>query len=582
MRKLLATLLACLAMQAGAYAGASLDSRQLPEFHFAVMGDNRPFWNAEDVVTQNEHFMANIERTNASGADFAVIVGDLIHGYTDDTDLIERQWDAYDDAIRRFTVPLYSVAGNHDIWNEKSKRIWLQRRGPLYFSWSHKGCHFIALNSEIPGQMDRIAGEQLEWLRHELEKARSARRIFVFVHKPLWTLKPEGPGEQNQWMREVHPLLARHGVDTVFAGHHHHYLLYPPLDGVRYVVTGGAGAEIGPYRLAGDFFHVLDVTVRGRSSEFRILTAEGSLPPDSVTTQKVAALHRMLSVEPLRRLPEEGPLEIALRVSNPTDREARAVVTWDTRGTTWRAEQQQAPVPAGGQAALTVSAYPGERLFPLPKARVELVREQAKLFGWEFLPRAFVEVGRFVTQWNVVGPFDLGYRDRTAAERADAKRFTSMPRKGWDEPLPPEEKVDLAGIYTGKGGRTVHWQLVRAGADGVVDLDALYAREDYAVACAVCYVFAPAAGRYQMTIGSDDSVLVRINGEEAWRFDGQRAATPDSDAFEADLRRGWNEVLLKVADRRGGWGFCLRVVDPGGTLRFSAAPPAAARAAPRW
>ncbi|MGD2176037.1 MAG: metallophosphoesterase [Candidatus Brocadiaceae bacterium] len=543
------------------------------DFHFVVMGDNRPKWNAEDVVTQNEDFIGNIERTNARQPDFAVIVGDLIHGYTDDADMIERQWDAYEEACRRFEVPFYSVIGNHDVWDEQSERIWRERYGPLYFSWDHRGCHFIALDSEVVGEMDRITGEQLRWLKQDLEAASEARRIFVFLHKPLW---PQGnAAERNQWHTDVHPLLARHGVDTVFAGHHHRYGLEPERDGVRYVITGGAGAEIGPYRLAGDFFHLLDVEVSGASADWTVVTPEGEVAADCVTRESVAALGDALQVEPVTDVPDAGPIALSGTLTNPAAREAAAVVAWDTEGTSWTGEPARFAVPAAGEARFTLQARVGEPVFPLPEANLELSTPEEAIFAWNVSGKAFALLQRMgmVTEWNVVGPFAIGFADGPEADRNDLEAWNGATFEGWDSALPPEQKTDLHATYTGKDGNEIRWRKVEADPDGLVNLDAVFDGEDYAAACAVTYVHSPEGGTYRALVGSDDSILVRINGKEAFRHHVQRGPEPDQDAFIAELRPGWNEVFVKVAERWGGWGLYFRLMDPEGKLRFSASAP---------
>ena len=550
----------------------AIDPRGAGDFRFVVMGDTRPWWKGADVVTQNEHFLGNIRRANSLGDDFAVILGDLIHGYTDDADLVAKEWDAYDKMCKNFEMPVVPVIGNHDVWNKASEEVWRRRYGLDYLSFDHKGAHFIVLSSEIQGQQDRIAAEQLAWLKEDLRKAASARRTFVFLHAPLWAYPPK-PGETaNQWMREVHPLLAAAGVDTVFAGHWHRYLCYSPMGGVRYVLTGGGGAELDPYELTGGFFHFVEVSVKGRKAGLELVTADGRLPADIVTPDSVKAAEGALAVEPLAAVPPGGEITIRARLGNPTNREVRAAVTWDATGTFWRGEKAVAPTLApNGAGVLEVRAKVGEKMFPLPKARVELVDGSRKLYGWDFLVPALAGVAPMVREWNVVGPFDLGLADWTDAERNDKDRYLKGALPGWNGTLPPEQGADLAAAYPGKGGRQVRWQAVKADQAGLVDLDAVF-NDDYAVAYAVAYIRAPKAGKFYFTAGSDDSILVRINGKEVWRKHVQRAAKADEDVFSADLKEGWNEVLLKVADRILGWGFYFRVIDPERSLKFALKP----------
>ena len=53
-----------------------------------------------------------------------------------------------------------------------------------YRSFDRGGSHFIVLDTEMPGQASRIAGEQLEWLKNDLASADGAWHIFVALHRP--------------------------------------------------------------------------------------------------------------------------------------------------------------------------------------------------------------------------------------------------------------------------------------------------------------------------------------------------------------------------------------------------------------
>ncbi|MHC4471919.1 MAG: metallophosphoesterase [Planctomycetota bacterium] len=250
-------------------------------FRFSVMGDNRPP-GGEDVITQPEEFHQAIREVNFLRPDLVLVLGDLIMGYDPDEALVKKEWDAFFAAIERFAVPVKLVAGNHDVWDAKSRETYLKRVGPLHYAFDHKGCRFLVLNSEDIDHPERIEGEQLEWLTAELAKGGSAR-TFVFLHKPFWRYDP---GSTN-WMEDVHPLLAKAKVEAVFAGHWHNYERSDDRDGVRYYITGGAGAEIGGNVWAGDFHHHLLVDVpaeRAKPARVHVLKT-GFLEDDGIVTE---------------------------------------------------------------------------------------------------------------------------------------------------------------------------------------------------------------------------------------------------------------------------------------------------------
>jgi len=250
-------------------------------FTFLVIGDTR---------TGVDVFKRHIEEINLLDPDFVIDVGDMIGGYTDDVGRIEAMWNEFDAIVHRFKVPLVMVVGNHDIWDPVSAEIYRRRYGETYFSFNHKGVHFVVLDSETLGEngspTNRIAGEQLRWLADDLAKHKGARATLVFLHKPFWQDYHVGADSGKNWMKNVHPILAEHGVSGVFAGHVHKYLKFPTIDGVRYYITGGGGAGIGSDESAGDFHHYCLVTVRGRRWQVAVIRP-GAVKPDTLVGSDV-------------------------------------------------------------------------------------------------------------------------------------------------------------------------------------------------------------------------------------------------------------------------------------------------------
>ena len=52
-----------------------------------------------------------------------------------------------------------------------------------------------------------------------------------------------------------------------------------------------------------------------------------------------------------------------------------------------------------------------------------------------------------------------------------------------------------------------------------------------------------------------------LNGREVWRNEARRSVTPDEDAAEITLEKGWNRLLLKISNAGGGSGFIVRFTD---------------------
>lgn len=233
-----------------------------------------------------------ISKNCAPGADFVIITGDLVND----------QRDALQDSIYRanrakIKVPVYEIPGNHDIrpWTLENHSNYLALRGYDRFSFKHKGCAFIGIDSNCivdsseedrggdvkisPSDKEAAAqaeAEQLEWLKEELRKAaygnksrrkdskreiiqtenvrrkKGARHIFVFMHCPV-ILKDID--EDNNYFNfpkkkraEYIALFKKYGVDIVFAGHTHmdnSTAKGTVAEGIRFVIAGSVGSPLG-------------------------------------------------------------------------------------------------------------------------------------------------------------------------------------------------------------------------------------------------------------------------------------------------------------------------------------------------
>jgi len=214
---------------------------------------------------------------------------------------------------------------------------------------------------------------------------------------------------------------------------------------------------------------------------------------------------------------------------------------------------QPVTTPGGRQVMAYADLPAGGHTF-----RLVAVARNPKATGWEIGLRAFApeEVGYFPTEWQVIGVWDNSDPGHSA----------------YDAVFPPEEKIDLAATYPGKGGQPVRWRRVKANADGYLDLmPALSERKDVIAYC-LTYVWAPSAGPRTVLLGSDDGGKLFVNGQWVWGEDAPRSAERDQNRPRAQFRQGWNEVLFKVTQTKGEWGIYLRVEDPGRELRYSPVP----------
>ena len=180
---------------------------------------------------------------------------------------------------------------------------------------------------------------------------------------------------------------------------------------------------------------------------------------------------------------------------------------------------------------------------PLP-VRIGETESAAALrlrIGWRTLPG---EEAGWIDRFLLLGPIPApGLLQTAAAEESQ---------------LSPREGELCAGrrwtACRGQDGAT-------DALPGAVDL----ATPGFAGEKTICYAFvrihSPRQESAVLRLGSDDGIAAMLNGREVWRNESRRSVTPDEDAAEITLEKGWNRLLLKISNAGGGSGFIVRFTD---------------------
>lgn len=62
-------------------------------------------------------------------------------------------------------------------------------------------------------------------------------------------------------------------------------------------------------------------------------------------------------------------------------------------------------------------------------------------------------------------------------------------------------------------------------------------------------------------IGSNDGARLWINGKLVFDRKISRRAEPNQDVLIVDLKKGTNDILMKVDQTGGGWGFYFTILE---------------------
>ncbi len=316
------------------------------EFTFVVLGDSQ--------FHLPNTFNRVIDEVVHLYPAFVIQVGDMISGYVEDLDEFRAQWVRFKAQIAPLgEIPFYPVPGNHDVLDADRKpggeKIYTEVWGDTYYSFNYRNAHIIVLNTD-DREGREIVGEQLAWLKKNLSKAQKREHIFVFFHRPIYSLK-------NQ--EDLHRLFVKHGVSAVIYGHMHHYN-YHQKDGIPYVMTVSATRMGTPFPLgAGSFHHMLLVTIRDNTFRIAVLKAGSVLPLDIVAPKDNRGLYglqrrffsqKRVAFSSLKQT--DNTCEITLLVNNPSDQDLTTYFEWQLPNERWAVEPlkgRRVLLPAGAK-----------------------------------------------------------------------------------------------------------------------------------------------------------------------------------------------------------------------------------------
>src|SRR5262249_45896786 len=137
--------------------------------------------------------------------------------------------------------------------------------------------------------------------------------------------------------------------------------------------------------------------------------------------------------------------------------------------------------------------------------------------------------------WYLIGPFD------------------NEDNRGFDTAYPPEKEIDLAKKYPGRDGPDVGWTRFKEFRVGQVVNLARFGRNDNTTVYLFHEIDAPGEMELPVSLGSDDTLSVWLNGKRLVHENAFRAAAPDQNRATLKLKPGKNQLLVKVGNLGGGF-----------------------------
>jgi len=164
------------------------------------------------------------------------------------------------------------------------------------------------------------------------------------------------------------------------------------------------------------------------------------------------------------------------------------------------------------------------------------------------------QVGKFMKTWLVAGPVRVSNDTLEPGDSLQEKVFKTDIISGID--VVPNKPVPPVLIKE----KNFNWQLISMQGD-IIDLDTFYKGKDFVYAYALAEIKASVPTNVMLGVGSDDGIKVWLNGKLVHDNWMPRGVNKDDDLIPLKLIKGSNQVLLKVQDIKGGWGFVTRMLD---------------------
>ncbi len=230
-------------------------------FSFAFLTDIhlKPEMNAP------KGFQMAIDKVNELNPDFVITGGDLVYdAMRGNQARCDSLFSLYKEMSAGFKMPVYNCLGNHDlfaIYEESPENsghpdykygMFERYIGKTYYSFNHKGWHFVVLNSLDVTENKRYTGvfseEELAWLKEDLAKVDTATPVVIATHLPMITARAQVKGSNGRGnvsnSAEIFQMLEDYKKVLILQGHIH-WKEYGVINDRIHYITGGSIAGNG-------------------------------------------------------------------------------------------------------------------------------------------------------------------------------------------------------------------------------------------------------------------------------------------------------------------------------------------------
>jgi len=218
-------------------------------FSFIAMGDTKRGTQVLERLVDKINSEKDIS--------FVLYVGDMVEYSTPEF------YNKFCSIMSKLKFPYITMAGNHEYYGD-GIQMYKDIFGPTNYSFIYRRVGFVGVDTRY--------GKEINWdwfinALSDMRKHRNLTHLIVFMHIPPFDPRPGGghclSSETAQLFAK---LMDDFQVDLVICGHIHIYW-YGDWKGTKYLITGGAGAELAASPEDGGVYHYAIVSIKGEEIE---------------------------------------------------------------------------------------------------------------------------------------------------------------------------------------------------------------------------------------------------------------------------------------------------------------------------
>ncbi len=166
----------------------------------------------------------------------------------------------------------------------------------------------------------------------------------------------------------------------------------------------------------------------------------------------------------------------------------------------------------------------------------------------------------YIEEWQVIGPFRGKQAGKISLDEVTPVDADIRDGK------PDLTKTYSASFVTAQAGggstttsETLRWKPAKATKAGNVSFDAYLGACEWCIAYGYAEVHSVHAREAVVRLGSDDGIILWLNGQQVHKNETTRGFSPDADRVTVQLKAGVNRILVKVDNYTSGYGFGVAV-----------------------